>query len=288
MKIKVYGKVNLALKITGIENSMHTLDMVTASIDVYDTLTIEKSEVTSCNLTELIDEKKNTAYKASELFSEKYNTAKVSIHIEKGIPLMAGMGGSSADAAAVLWGMRKLYGIDDVDGIRALAHKIGSDVPLLMSGGFNRVKGTGEIIEPIATNVQFNLLLANNSEGVSASEAYKVYDKLNPMVKENSASDEDVTKMVEFLIDNDIENAIALMNNDLGLSAIEINNEVGNTLSYLNKFAPNATMVCGSGSACCGVFDSFEVIKEIEKQHKNDVNYLKAVQTMNKGIEIIE
>ena len=285
MKIKVYGKVNLVLKILGIENSMHLLDMVTASIDVFDVLTISKSSETSCNLTEHIDQRKNTAYIASEMFSKKYNTEKVAIHIEKGIPLMAGMGGSSADAAAVLCGMQRMFNIDDHEGIMEIAHKIGSDVPLLMRGGFNRVKGTGEIVEPIKTDVTFNLLLANNSTGVSAGEAYKVFDELNSNKKSDSC---EVSKMVELLISNDIVNATTQVSNDLSESAIKINNEVGNTLSYLNKFAPNATLVCGSGSACCGLFDSFPQIKEIEKNHKTELNYLKAVQTVNKGIEIFE
>ena len=286
MKVKVYGKVNLALKIVGVENSMHVLDMVTASINIFDVLTLTESTETSCNLTEIIQEHKNTAYIASELFSEKYNTPKVAIQIEKGIPLMAGMGGSSADAAAVLCGMQRMFKVDDSTGIMALAHKIGSDVPLLMSGGFNRVGGTGELVEKIETNLQFGLLIANNSQGVSASEAYKMYDRL--AVTNGNDVVNAVDAMVVALVENDAKKAISLMVNDLGESAIAIDGEVGNTIDYLSKFVAGKSIVCGSGSACCRIFDGYDCVAGLDLIHCGEVSYLKAVGTVGHGIEFLD
>ena len=78
------------------------------------------------------------------------------------------------------------------------------------------------------------------------------------------------------------------MVNDLGESAIAIDCEVGNTIDYLSKFGAGKSIVCGSGSACCGVFDSYDCVAGLDLIHCGEVSYLKDVGTVGHGIEFLD
>ena len=134
MKIKAYGKINIALDVIGKrEDGYHLLRMIMQTVNIYDELEFKKSiqgiHITS-NKEFVPTDSRNLVYKAIDLFSDTYNVEKaIAVHIEKNIPVEAGMAGGSTDAAAALKAMRDLYKPEISDEeLMKLGVKIGADV----------------------------------------------------------------------------------------------------------------------------------------------------------------
>ena len=142
MRVKTAAKVNLALDVTGkLPNGYHSLESVFQTVGLYDELTVELTESgieLSCEVPERFASSdpipcdgRNIAYKAAkQFFEENGMNFGCRIHIKKGIPSQAGMGGGSTDAAAVLFCLGKLTG----KSIKA-PEKLGADVPFFLTGG---------------------------------------------------------------------------------------------------------------------------------------------------------
>jgi len=152
MKVKAYGKVNLVLDIIGKrEDGYHLLRMIMQTVNIYDELTFNKGEegihITS-NKDFVPTDNKNLVYKAIELFCDTYEVKReIEVHIEKNIPVEAGMAGGSTDAAAALRAMRDIYRPDiRNEELRLLGVKLGADVPYCIEGGTALCEGIGEVI----------------------------------------------------------------------------------------------------------------------------------------------
>lgn len=171
MKVKANGKFNLTLFVTGMRGRMHVLDSVMHSVDIGDELTVEESDRVSVVMRGAdVDERSNTAYRAAEAVREKYGLA-LHAEIVKHIPIGGGMGGSSADAAGVLACAERMLGVD----LTALASEIGSDVPFMMRGGCARVRGIGDVLEPLPA-VGFSALTIDCGR-VDTAACYRAFDE---------------------------------------------------------------------------------------------------------------
>ncbi len=169
-KIKSYAKINLTLDIVGEANGYHLLDSFVASLDLYDLVVVRKRKDKLISVTmrgmgsEGISPEENNAAKAGEAFVERFGTSGANIAVYKNIPLGAGLGGSSADAAGVLNGMAKLYGISDSEALGALADRLGSDTRYMLKGGFCRMQGRGEKLFPLPAKGKKTVLFSHLSE----------------------------------------------------------------------------------------------------------------------------
>jgi 4-diphosphocytidyl-2-C-methyl-D-erythritol kinase len=121
-----------------------------------------------------------TVYKAARLFSERYGIRRaLTVVVQKGIPAMAGLGGGSADAAAVLVLLNKAFGLGlDTDELAGIGLSVGSDVPFFFRGGAVFVHGRGEAVEPLKPLENIGILLICPSFGVSTGWAYAALDAL--------------------------------------------------------------------------------------------------------------
>ncbi len=151
---KAYAKVNLTLEILGKRrDGYHNLASVMQTVDLYDTVSITESDeiVVSCD-DEQITPEINLATKAANVLRERSGVAMgAQIAIEKNIPVSAGLGGGSTDAAATLRGLNKLWNLGlSMDELTEIAADIGSDVPFLVCGGTSLVQGRGEDVTPVA------------------------------------------------------------------------------------------------------------------------------------------
>lgn len=192
MKITVdaAAKINLLLDITGrLENGYHNLLMVMQSVSLFDTVTLEKTDSRSIEITcsepGLPCDKKNIAYKAAvSFFNEtQIKNEGLKIHIEKRIPFAAGLAGGSADAAAVIIGLDRLYSSKMcMTALNAIGIPVGSDVPFCLSGGTKLVENTGEKITPLPDIDGCFILLAKPEAGVSTAEAYADFDRLENVI----------------------------------------------------------------------------------------------------------
>jgi 4-diphosphocytidyl-2-C-methyl-D-erythritol kinase len=182
LTVKAYAKLNLWLDITGCRgDGYHTINTVMRRIDLYDDVEVETcsgSDVTvRCSSPDVPSDEWNIAYRAArEFMSRSGKNIGVNIGIHKRIPVGAGLGGSSADGAAVLTALNELCGrrFGD-DELCALGARLGADVPFCITGGTARCTGIGEIMQPIGC-ADFAALIAVPDFACSTAKAYQRYD----------------------------------------------------------------------------------------------------------------
>ena len=185
MKIKAYGKINLTLDVVGRrKDGYHLLDTVMQTISIWDELEIQHSRQPGvhlqCNKDSLPTDSKNTAFRAAKFFLEDRGLENegVYIFIKKHLPSRSGMGGGSADAAAVLRGLNEMYGTGlSADKLMELGAKVGADVPFCVVGGAARCTGVGADVEPIEPMPQCWLVVCKPPTGMSTPRAYSLLDQ---------------------------------------------------------------------------------------------------------------
>ena len=181
MKQAAPAKINLYLHITGRRpDGFHELETLMVPISLGDTLDLDLIPAGiefTCSDPALGDAKDNLATKAARLFLEEFKLATgVRIHLEKAVPVGAGLGGGSSDAAAVLLALRQLTGTKATDEkLAGLAARLGSDIPFFIYHRPAICKGRGEIIQPVALRDRYQGLLVHPGFGVSTPWAYKTY-----------------------------------------------------------------------------------------------------------------
>ncbi len=207
IKIQCPAKINLTLKITGKrDDGFHNIDSVMQTINLFDylTISIEESDHNEIVLSGTSDEipynEKNLVYKAAILFVESIKkchpefisgsqsemlkqvqhdkSVKITVFIEKNIPIAAGLAGGSTDAAGTLYGLNKLFGEPlSREKLHELCAQLGSDLNLCLEGGCQRTTGRGEILEPMPFE-EFNVsLIKPTNLGISAKEAYTKFSE---------------------------------------------------------------------------------------------------------------
>ncbi|HEV3271004.1 MAG TPA: 4-(cytidine 5'-diphospho)-2-C-methyl-D-erythritol kinase [Candidatus Methylacidiphilales bacterium] len=211
MKQFAPAKINLYLHILGRRpDGYHELETLMAPISLGDTLDIDLIPSGdggiqfTCSDPALSDPKDNLAVRAARLFLDEFNLATgVRIHLEKAVPVGAGLGGGSSDAAAVLLALRALTltqtGCPDAR-LAGLAARLGSDIPFFIHGAPAVCRGRGEIIEPVRLSESCQGLLVHPGFGVSTPWAYKTY-------AQNPAQGESGRAFADFTLRNDLEPA---------------------------------------------------------------------------------
>lgn len=233
------------------------LDSAVCSVDLYDLIKIRtrKDRLVSVEMhgfgTELMPPEENNAVKAAELFVKTFGVNGADIEIFKNIPLGAGMGGSSADAAGVLRGMAKLYGTGSEKQLKELADSLGSDTGYMLGGGFARISGRGERVKPLGFAQRLNFLALIPDGGVSTAQCYALYDK-EPT--RSACSD----RAVEAMRSGDIKALGGALSNGLYGAAKKLNPQVERAFEELAAFDPCGVTMTGSGSAVYALFENAE------------------------------
>ena len=187
LKLRAPAKLNFSIDIVGVrEDGYHLMKMIMQTVDLCDTITIEKNQQMSmkihCKGLVLDSEKDNIAYKSAEHFFNVMGIVDrgVSISIEKQIPSGAGMGGGSADGAAVLVGLNILYEANlSEDELMKIGEQVGADIPFCIYGGTALVEGIGEKVTPISDFPHCHIVVAKPSVSVNTKAAFRAYDDGN-------------------------------------------------------------------------------------------------------------
>jgi 4-diphosphocytidyl-2-C-methyl-D-erythritol kinase len=241
------AKINLGLAVTGrLENGYHALDTIFVTLNVGDTLTLEaiprgiELEVSGAKLGEPRD---NLVYRAAQAYLDFVgHPGGVRMRLEKRLPIAAGLGGGSSDAAAALRGLARLYPwATDALPLHALAAKLGADVPFLVNGGAARASGVGDQLETVGVP-ETHVVLANPGVGITAKEAYQ---GLNG----------------RFGAPLDLEGILAALQrrvappyrNDLELPVLEAYPVVQDVKDALTAAGLFGVLMSGSGSTCFGL-----------------------------------
>lgn len=268
LTLSAYAKINLSLFITGKrKDGYHTLESVMQQISLCDTLEMEKITegiALSCNKAHLPTGEKNLCWKAASAYlSAAGISGGVRIHLTKNVPDGAGLGGGSADAAAVLRGMTALYPAD-VD-LFAVGAKIGADVPFCLAGGTKLCQGIGEEMTDLTFLGKKNLfaVVAKNCEGLSTPHIYALFDQGAGETK-NPTTD----RFCLALSEGKTDKIFSLMHNDLELCALSERPAIGELKNRLLFLGADAAMMTGSGSAVFGLFLSEEKARRAAQELK--------------------
>jgi len=264
MAIPSYAKINLYLKIgKRLSSGYHNLQGVMQRIELSDSITIEPlSEdriIVECTNKELENEN-NLAYQAAMLLKKKFRVAYgARIYIEKNVPIEAGLGGGSSDAATTLMNLNKLWGLKLKERqLIELASQIGSDVPFFIGEGAALVEGIGEKVKRIKKSFSINIILINPGFRVSTKWAYNTFDKQKPRIKTKA----DIKALVKAIEKKDIKEIANNLYNDfepIVTKKYKVINDIKNNL--LRNDALNAC-VSGSGPTVFGIFNSIYEARE--------------------------
>lgn len=288
IKCRAYGKVNLSLNITGVQSGMHTLDMVVASADVFDEITISERYDSNVNVEFScggVDKTDNTVTKTINAIARRVGKFGCDIFVEKNVPLSGGMGGSSVDCAGVLTAVNSLYDFKfDKKTFNDIALDCGSDVPYMCSGGFARVQGFGGNVEFIESETKLYMVIAQSGgSGVNSGECYKKFDELNDS-KSFCPSDND--KLIGALVAND-KAMFDHFDNALFKSSVLLCSEIENVLSAIKQTNPIAAVMTGSGSVCVGYYGDMDSAHAAQRVLSGMGLYAKAIASKNVGVELL-
>ena len=258
VKLDVFAKLNLTLDVLGRDGTHHLIDSIVTSVDLGDRIVAKKRKDSLINVTmhgmgsENIPPESNHALRAGEAFCSRFHTTGADITVFKNIPIGAGMGGSSADAAGVLNALSQLYEVNENEEIEKLAQELGSDVSYMLRGGFQRMRGRGEILEPLPVSPKLYFLLLVPKHGVSTAACYQKIDEFEPI---GSFTEE----VLMHLKSGDSESAAKLFSNGLYRAARTLNPEVEQAYEELKSFSPWGVSMTGSGSSVFAVFETPEL-----------------------------
>lgn len=255
---KAYAKLNLALKVLGVDGGYHMLDSLVTTVDLYDKITVTARKDDKILLTfygkyapvNYIQEKTN-AYKATKLFMDTFGVGGVNVDIICNIPVGSGLGSSSADIAGVLLAMKGLFKINA--DVKPLADSLGSDSGYLLSGGYARLNGRGDKVETLDIDEKLYFILLTSRVGVNTKECFKLYDELG------SNENVDVQGSIDGLKSGNFELFYKSLGNDLYPTSKELNEEIEENLNILKSLSPSAALMTGSGSGVFAVYDSYEM-----------------------------
>ena len=178
---KGYGKINLALAITDRRaDGYHNIDTIFQSIGLCDTVTVSEADAfeLTCSQPSLACDETNLAYKAwKALCPYKKDNQQVTIHIEKHIPIAAGLAGGSTDCAAVLRGLNRLWGLELPETeLCRLGAGLGADVPFCICGGTMRGTGIGEELKRLPPLPAWSVVIDHPRVPVQTKQAYALFD----------------------------------------------------------------------------------------------------------------
>lgn len=182
VEVKAYAKINLTLKILNkLPDGYHELRSVFQAVDLYDIISLSKERkgfyLTGSFVCPAKDNLVKKAKEALESFIGKELSCR--IHLIKNIPVCAGLGGGSSDAASTLIGLNELYSLGlNLEQLVQIGSELGSDVPFfILNEGTALVEGVGDKINPVKRRLSRFYVLARPHKRLSTAEMYKLYDK---------------------------------------------------------------------------------------------------------------
>jgi 4-diphosphocytidyl-2-C-methyl-D-erythritol kinase len=256
--VPAFAKVNLRLRVLAKRaDGYHDLDTVFQTISLHDTIKIaatdESAIVLSCDDRQLMIDETNLVIRAAEGLRARFGTTKgACIRLEKRIPIQAGLGGGSADAAVTLLALAHLWELNPTrEDLIAVGSRLGADVPFFFFGGTARGTGVGDDLVPLTDSSEKFLLIVKPNANTRTSDAYKALDERS-LTTPNSKSILSSSQSTEHF-DN---GSFASLENDFEEVTLDLEPEIGRAKAALLRAGAAAAALAGSGSAVFGIFDS--------------------------------
>ncbi|MBR0085594.1 MAG: 4-(cytidine 5'-diphospho)-2-C-methyl-D-erythritol kinase [Lachnospiraceae bacterium] len=260
--LKAFGKINLMLDITGRrEDGYHLLKSIMHTVELCDTVTIERNDT---GLVRVFSDNEQTgpmedniAYKAAMLIKETCGISDgLDIRLYKKIPIAAGMAGGSADCAAVLKGLDRMYGLKLGPRLYELGLKLGADVPFCIKNGCELCEGIGEIMTEAPYLPDCYIVVAKPPVSVSTKDVYREIDK-REIIKHP-----DPEKMKKALIAGDLKAICGQMYNVLEEVTADKHPVIREIEEMMDQSRAVKSIMTGSGPTVTGIFDDPEAAEQ--------------------------
>ncbi len=255
LELNALGKINLGLDVLGRrDNGYHDVRMVMQSVYVYDRICVEKKKNAgielSTNLGYLPVNENNLAYKAAKLLMDEFSIEEgVKIYLEKHIPVAAGMAGGSSDAAAVLHGLNRMFGLGlSREDLMKRGLELGADVPYCIMRGTALAEGIGEVLTPLPKIPKCFALIAKPPIIVSTKTVYEKLDSLE--IVEHP----DIDGIIEGLNQGNLEMICGSMGNVLEKVTIEDYPVIEEIKNVMKENGAINAMMSGSGPTVFGIY----------------------------------
>ncbi len=284
MKVKAAAKINLMLDILKrLDNGYHSLFMIMQSVDLFDTVTVEKNNLNKilieCDKDGVPCNEKNIAYKCAVKFFEYCNIEDVgvTIKIEKNIPMAAGIAGGSADGAAVIYCLNKIYNTNLTQKeLCEIGNRVGADIPFSLTGGTAVALGTGNVIAPVKDLPDCLIVLAKPQQDVSTPEAYAQFDALTRVRHLDRIS------MIDAVSNGDYEKICSLCGNVFE-QAVEVPKRP-HIKGIMRKCGADATCMSGSGPTVFGLFSNENKAKDCYEKLSSKYNQVYICKPTKSGV----
>ena len=256
LKLKALGKINLGLDVLGRrENGYHDVRMVMQTVYLYDRIIMKKSKTPGIrletNLYYLPVNENNLAYQAAQMLMDEFHIEEgVSIQLDKHIPVAAGMAGGSSNAAAVLFGMNRMFSLGlSQKELMERGVKLGADVPYCIMRGTVLAEGIGEILTPLSPMPKCYVLIAKPAISVSTK---MVYEKLDSHEIEDHP---DIDGILAGLKAGDLKKVAGSMGNVLERVTVDAYPVIDQIKKMMIKEGALNAMMSGSGPTVFGIFE---------------------------------
>lgn len=256
-----YGKLNLALDIVGKRSDgYHLVRMIMQTVGIYDEITITQTREKGIHIqTEgnlVPADETNLAFRAAKAMCSLYGIQDgLNIHLTKQIPVGAGMGGGSADAAAVLRLLRRMYDLPvSNEELRKQSLSLGADVPYCIEGGTRLCEGIGEELTALPSFPSCTFLIVRPEYAVSTAWVYREYDH----IPEKEIDHPDVDQMVKAIQNKDLSQICALLKNVLEQETGTAYPKIKEIEKFFLSHGAKGSIMTGSGSAVYGIYDDKE------------------------------
>lgn len=254
--VRAPGKINLSLHVGGVDGrGYHALATVFQAVDLYETVTATRAEQMSLEVTsevpgEVPMDGRNIALRAAELLRGECGiTDGAALHIRKQVPIAGGMAGGSADAAAVLVALDRLWGTDlGAERLRRLGAELGADVPFSMLGHTALGRGNGADLTTVLTHGEWTWLLAVPGGHLSTPEVFRRFDEIvlagGRVPPERPEIDE---RQLQALSSGNLELLADTLHNDLQAAAFALHPRLEAVVEAAERGGALGAIVSGSG-----------------------------------------
>lgn len=273
VSVKTYAKINLGLRILRKrEDGYHDIETVFHRVNVYDDLTFQPSRDISltCSNAQIPTDERNLCVQAARLLRNHCNVREgARISLNKNIPVGAGLGGGSSDAAATLYGLARLWGLNIIrKDMFSLALKLGSDVPYFLNNGTAYATGRGDVLEYFDFDCPYWIVVVYPDVHVSTGWAYENF-------KIGGEVPQDTLKQIFLTHITNLQTLNSLVKNDFEPLVLRHHEAIALIKQKLSGAGSGFVQMTGSGSSVFGFFSDERLSQsaafELGKQYQSFV-----------------
>jgi 4-diphosphocytidyl-2-C-methyl-D-erythritol kinase len=286
MKLSAPAKVNVFLTVGARrQDGLHEIESVMQAVSLFDTVLLEPAdsfEVSVSPAGAAPEDETNLALRAARAFASMHPAGGVNIAIEKRIPVAAGLGGGSADAAATLVGLNKLWDARvSKKALEKIGAGLGADVPFCVRGGTAAARGAGENLSVLPCPTKIWWVVGISGASLSTADVYEEYDRLG------GGRVEDPYDVADALARADVERLAGSLRNDLERAALSLAPQVRSGRDSLGAAGALGVILAGSGPTWLGLARDEVHARAVADAVQGDFARVEVVHSVDHGPKVV-